>query len=179
MAETPGWSSGLWQGDREPEQPWAKQGSCFPGQAQALSSPPAQRPGWAGGSALSCGSPGEAKQGSCDNKVTHLELKQNTPDGQEPDSQAAAPPACLQGAVLRSLLCSFHVPLCHLGHQRAPLSQALEGLWRTGELEESCMSGTGTAVTGKVTTRPGGDSWGHPKETPHTQGFNKPSRPSV
>lgn len=41
-----------------------------------------------------------------------------------------------------------------------------------------------TAVTGKVTTQPEGllpegDSWGHTKETLHTQGFNKPSWPSV
>lgn len=80
-------------------QPWAKQGSHFLGPNPALSP---HIDSWARLAPWLCTFPRKPQRGqggSSDNKGAYMELKQNTSDGQNCDSRAAAPPQCLQGAV--------------------------------------------------------------------------------
>lgn len=95
VAEEPGWSRGLWQGDREPKLPWAKQSSTSWGRPRPCRPTCIAGQGWPGGSALPQRNPREARPGSSDNKATYMELKQNTSDSKKHDSLEAAPPECL------------------------------------------------------------------------------------
>lgn len=110
---------------KEPRQLWAKQAPTSWGRPKPGFPPPPHSAGlgWPGRLDASPRKPkrkGGGSRGSSNNKDVQVNLKQNTSDGQKRADSGRLPlPGVCRELLPRSLRDAW---LCHLGHQRVPLS---------------------------------------------------------